>query len=65
MTGLAVAHLVREAYETVLFILLDSLEAIDARRLARLVDYFEEHADYLIVASWRRIRKRYPTPTSG
>ena len=30
--------------------LLDSLEAIDSGRIAKLVRYFEEYASYLIVA---------------
>jgi len=30
--------------------LLDSLEAIDADRIAELVEYFADHAEYLIVA---------------
>jgi hypothetical protein len=30
--------------------LLDSLEAIDAERIAALVDYFAEHAPHLVVA---------------
>jgi len=32
------------------FILLDSLEAIDANRIASLVDYFAGYATYLVVA---------------
>jgi len=32
------------------FILFDSLEAIDAERIAALIDYVREYADYLVVA---------------
>lgn len=51
--GLLVAlpgYLVHDVSETVPFVLLDSLEAIDADRIAALVDYFAEHAPYLVVA---------------
>ncbi len=47
--GLA-GYLVHEVYETVPFMLLDSLEAIDSERIATLVDYFEEYAPFLVVA---------------
>ena len=30
--------------------LLDSLEAIDANRLAGMIEYFSEYAEYLVVA---------------
>jgi DNA repair exonuclease SbcCD ATPase subunit len=53
VTGLVFAlagYLVHEVYETVPFMLLDSLEAIDAPRIAALVDYVAEYADYLTVA---------------
>ena len=43
-------YLVHEVYETVPFIVLDSLEAIDAERIARLVGYVADHAPYLVVA---------------
>lgn len=43
-------YLVHDLYETVPFMLLDSLEAIDANRIARLVEYFAEYAEYLVVA---------------
>lgn len=39
-----------EVYETVPFMLLDSLEAIDADRIARLIEHIEEYSDYLIIA---------------
>jgi len=53
VTGLVFAlagYLVHEVYEAVPFVLLDSLEAVDSDRIARLVDYFQEYADYLVVA---------------
>lgn len=53
VTGLVFAlagYLVHDVYETVPFMILDSLEAIDAERIARIVEYFGEYADYLVVA---------------
>ncbi|MFB6160545.1 MAG: archaea-specific SMC-related protein [Haloferacaceae archaeon] len=53
VTGLVFAlagYLVHDVHETVPFVLLDSLEAIDADRISRLVDYFASYADYLVVA---------------
>jgi chromosome segregation ATPase len=53
VTGLVFAlagYLVHDVYEEVPFILLDSLEAIDSDRIAALVDYFDEYADYLVAA---------------
>ena len=53
VTGLVFAlagYLVHDVHETVPFMLLDSLEAIDSERIALLVDYFGEYADYLVVA---------------
>jgi hypothetical protein len=53
VTGLTFAlagFLAHEVAEDVPFILLDSLEAVDSARIAALVEYFEEHADYLVVA---------------
>ncbi|MEF8785284.1 MAG: archaea-specific SMC-related protein [Haloarculaceae archaeon] len=53
VTGLIFAlagYLAHEVYEVVPFILLDSLEAIDSERIAKLVDYMQEYADYLVVA---------------
>ena len=43
-------YLVHDLHETVPVMLLASLEAVDADRIATLVDYFKEHIDYLIVA---------------
>ena len=43
-------YLAHEVYEQVPFMLLDSLEAIDAERIATLIDYFNDYAEYLIVA---------------
>jgi uncharacterized protein YhaN len=51
--GLVVAlagYLVHDVHEEVPFVLLDSLEAIDADRIAALVEHFADHADYLVVA---------------
>lgn len=51
--GLAFAlagYLVHDVYETLPFMLLDSLEAIDADRIASLVEYFSEYAEYLVAA---------------
>jgi chromosome segregation ATPase len=53
VTGLVFAlagYLSHEVYEQVPFILLDSLEAIDSERIANLVDYFADYADFLTVA---------------
>ena len=53
VTGLIFAlagYLVHDVHETVPFMLLDSLEAIDSERIARLVSYFSEYARYLVVA---------------
>jgi myosin heavy subunit len=53
VTGLVFAlagYLVHDVYETVPFMLLDSLEAIDAERITALVEYFESYAPYLVVA---------------
>jgi len=53
VTGLVFAlagYLVHDVHEQVPFILLDSLEAIDSNRIARLVEYFRTHASYISVA---------------
>ncbi|MBX0296461.1 archaea-specific SMC-related protein [Haloarcula nitratireducens] len=53
VTGLVFAlagYLVHDVHETVPFMLLDSLEAIDAERIASLVEYFAEYPTYLVVA---------------
>ncbi|MDF9748485.1 archaea-specific SMC-related protein [Natrinema salsiterrestre] len=53
VTGLVFAlagYLVHDVYETVPFMLLDSLEAIDSERIAALVEYFKTHVPYLVVA---------------
>ncbi|KTG07759.1 chromosome segregation protein SMC [Haloprofundus marisrubri] len=53
VTGLIFAlagYLVHDLYETVPFMLLDSLEAIDSDRIARLVDYLSDYAEFLVVA---------------
>ena len=53
VTGLVFAlagYLVHDLHETVPFVLLDSLEAIDSERIAALVDYIREYARFLVVA---------------
>jgi len=52
-TGLVFAlagYLAHEVYEEVPVMMLDSLEAIDSDRIASLVEYFGQYAEYLIVA---------------
>jgi len=51
--GLVVAlagYLVHDVNESVPFIILDSVEAVDSQRLVELVEYFAEHAVFLAVA---------------
>jgi predicted nucleic acid-binding Zn-ribbon protein len=53
VTGLVFAlagYLAHDVYEVLPFILLDSLEAIDSERIATLVEYLDDYADYLVVA---------------
>ena len=53
VVGLIIAlagYLVHNVYEVVPMILLDSLEAVDADRIADLVGYFREYTSYLVVA---------------
>ncbi|GAB7021377.1 archaea-specific SMC-related protein [Halostagnicola bangensis] len=53
VTGLVFAlagYLVHDVYETVPFMLLDSLEAIDSDRIASVIEYFESYVPYLVVA---------------
>lgn len=53
VTGLVFAlagYLVHDVDEIIPFIILDSLEAIDANRIASVVDYFHDHAQYLVAA---------------
>lgn len=53
VTGLVFAlagYLAHDVYETVPFMLLDSLEAIDAKRIATLIRYLEDYSKYLVVA---------------
>jgi DNA repair exonuclease SbcCD ATPase subunit len=50
LTFALAGYLVHDLHETVPFMLLDSLEAIDAERIADLVAYFSEYATYLVVA---------------
>jgi chromosome segregation ATPase len=53
VTGLIFAlagYLVHDLHESVPFMLLDSLEAIDSARIAELVEYFADYAEHLVVA---------------
>ena len=53
VTGLVFAlagYLVHDLHESLPFIVLDSLEALDSNRIAALVEYFGEYAEYLVVA---------------
>ncbi|MFW5977610.1 MAG: chromosome segregation protein SMC, partial [Halohasta sp.] len=53
VTGLVFAlagYLVHEVHEELPFMILDSLEAIDADRIAALVDYLSEYAETVVVA---------------
>lgn len=53
VTGLVFAlagYLAHDVDETVPFILLDSLEAIDSARIAALIEYIESFSEYLVVA---------------
>lgn len=43
-------YLVHEVHEQLPFMLLDSLEAIDAERIANLVDHVSEYSPYLVIA---------------
>ena len=53
VTGLVFAlagYLANEVYETLPLIILDSVEAVDSDRIASLVEYFSEYAEYAVVA---------------
>jgi chromosome segregation ATPase len=53
VTGLVftlAGYLAHDVHEEVPFMLLDSLEAIDAERIATFVEYLEDYTDYLVVA---------------
>jgi len=53
VTGLVFAlagYLVHNLHESLPFIVIDSLEALDSDRIAALVEYFGEYAAYLVVA---------------
>jgi len=43
-------YLAHDVYEDVPFLLLDSLEAIDSERIATLVEYVSDYAEYVVVA---------------
>ncbi len=56
VVGLVLAlagYLVHDVYETVPFLLLDSLEAIDAERIALLIEYLAEYAPTIVAALLR------------
>lgn len=53
VVGLVIAlagYLVHDVHETVPFLLLDSLEALDSGRIGEFVEYFGDYADSLLVA---------------
>ncbi|WP_332900305.1 archaea-specific SMC-related protein [Haladaptatus sp. CMSO5] len=53
VTGLVFAlagYLAHDVHETVSFMLLDSLEAIDSERIASLLEYLDDYSEYLVVA---------------
>lgn len=53
ITGLVFAlagYLAHDVYETMPFLILDSLEAIDGERIAALIDFVNEYASFLLVA---------------
>lgn len=67
ITGLVFAlagYLVHEVYDHVPFMLLDSIEAVDSDRIARLVDYLSSYSNYLVVAlleeDAQALNDRYP-----
>ncbi|MDZ7849406.1 MAG: archaea-specific SMC-related protein [Halodesulfurarchaeum sp.] len=43
-------YLVHDVNETVPFMLLDSVEAVDSNRIAKLVDHFKKYTDVLVIA---------------
>lgn len=43
-----VGYLAHDVYETSPFLLLDSIEANDSDRIARLIDYVAEYAEYVV-----------------
>jgi len=47
--GLA-GYLAHDVHEVLPLMLLDSLEAIDSKRIAAFIDYFQGYTDYLVVA---------------
>jgi DNA repair exonuclease SbcCD ATPase subunit len=53
VTGLVFAlagYLVHNLHDTLPFMVVDSLEALDPERIAALIEYFDEYAEYLVVA---------------
>ena len=43
-------YLIHDIHEVAPVIILDSLEAIDSARTARVVEYFQTYTEYLVVA---------------
>jgi len=53
VTGLVFAlagYLAHDVHEVCPFLVLDSIEAIDSDRIARLIEYLSEYAEYVVVA---------------
>lgn len=50
LTFALAGYLAHEVHEICPFLLLDSVEALDSDRIASLVDYFADFAEYLVVA---------------
>ena len=55
-------YLVHDVHETVPFVVLDSLEAIDSDRIGALVEYLGEFGEYLVVALLPEDASAVPDP---
>lgn len=71
VTGLVftlAGYLVHELYDEVPFLLLDSVEAVDAGRLQQLIDYLDDYARYTVIALLEEdaatVTEDYPMVTS-
>jgi chromosome segregation ATPase len=60
--GLA-GYLAYDLAETVPMLLLDSMGAFDAERLASLIEFFAERTEYLLVAVYPELGEELPFPT--
>jgi len=60
LTAALAGYLTHDLDETIPFILLDSIEAIDGQRLADLVDYFSDHSLFLFIAILPRYEDAFP-----